>query len=172
MYFFARRLGIVATMVCEPFYAENFRRSSKTGIHQSRRKRQLRVYLQGLGLAVALFIVMAAMVFLTAQMPMIAPLIPAAVLLSLPLFSLVLLVDCLLAANRWSRFMAQLNGGSAQLLAVRLTLFLLFALNVWLFGNGIAGLGLALALALSWILEAVYLLCQLLGKLYNRKEMV
>jgi len=160
-YFFARRLSIVATMVCEPFYAEHFRRNMAIPNPVVRRQRQAVIYRQGLGLAFALFVAMMGAILVAALMPVLATLMPNAVLALLPLFALVLLFDCLIAANRWSRFIVQLNGGSLQLLGVRLVLFSLFVLNVWLFGNMLAGLGLALAFGLSWLLEAAYVSGQL-----------
>jgi hypothetical protein len=160
-YFFARRLGIVATMVCEPFYAEHFRRNMAIPNAVARRQRQAAIYWQGLGFALALFVAMMGAILAATLVPALATLMPNAVLALLPLFASVLLVDCLIAANRWSRFIAQLNGGSLQLLGVRLALFSLFVLNVWLFGNMLAGLGLALAFGLSWLLEAAYVSSQL-----------
>lgn len=156
-YFFARRLGIVATMVCEPFYAEQFRRAVATTDRGMRAQRQTLAYKQGLGLAFGLFIAMTVAIALALRIPLLADFVPAAVLALLPLFGLVLLLDCLLAANRWSRYIAQLNGGNARLLAVRIVLFGLFAFNVWLFGSLLSGLGLALAFALTWLLEAGYI---------------
>lgn len=155
-YFFARRLGIISTMVCEPLYAEKYRRVVLLTDPLARSDSQSTSFRHGLALALAMFIVMMATVVVATQVPPLAQMIPAAVIAMLPLFALVLLADCMLAANRWSRFLVQLNGGSSQLLVVRLAIFVLFALNVWWLGDLLAGLGLALAFGLSWFLEASY----------------
>lgn len=156
-YFFGRRLGIISTMVCEPLYAEKFRRISAVSEPVKRSLHQTTTYRNGLALAFILFLVMLSMVAVATQFPQLNKLIPAAVLTMFPLFVLVLLVECMLAANRWSRYVVQLNGGALQLIMVRVAIFTLFALNVWLFGDMFAGLGLAAAFALTWLLEAGYL---------------
>lgn len=156
-YFFARRLGIVATMVCEPFYAEQFRRTLAVSDSLARSVRQTRVYRLGLGLAIALFAVMMAAVLFATNVPMLARWVPEAILVLLPVFTLVLLLDCLSAANRWSRFVVQINGGHAMLLGARIALFCLFTFNVWIVGDRLGGLGLAAAFALSWLLETGYI---------------
>lgn len=157
VYFFARRIGVVATMICEPFFAEQYRRTVAVVADLARSRYQVRVYRQGLGLAFVLSLAMVAVVLSAAQLPFFAKLMPDAVIDLLPLFLCVMMVDCLLAGNRWSRFIAQINGGNARLLGIRITLFLLFTLNAYIFGNWLTGLGLAAAFALSWMLEAGYI---------------
>lgn len=156
-YFFARRLGIVATMVCEPFYAEQYRRTVTLSDPLMQSQRQTVIYRQGLGIASLLCATLFIALAVATMLPPLKKIVPTAVLNLLPLFAIVLLVDCLMAANRWSRFVAQMSGGNSHLLGVRIAVFGLFVANVWLFGNLLAGLGLALAFALSWLLEAAYL---------------
>lgn len=160
-YFFARKVGVIAGMVTEPFFAEQYRRTVLLRSAQARAAMQRHVYLQGIVISVAIFAAIMAAILLLRLMPSVAVLLPAAVDNLFPMFTGVLLVECLLAANRWSRFVALLNGGGARLLLVRVSLLMLFTVNLWLFGATISGLGLALAFALSWVLEAVYVSDQL-----------
>jgi O-antigen/teichoic acid export membrane protein len=156
-YFFARRLGVVATMVCEPYYAEQFRRKAAIADSRLRNHELASTYRRGLGIALVMFAGAAGAILLVLQIPALARLIPGAVLAMLSMFFLVLLLDCLVAANRWTRFVAQLNGGSLHLLGVRIVLFAVFATGAWAIGDHWQGVGLAVALALSWVLEALYL---------------
>jgi len=156
IYFFARRLGIVATMVCEPFYLEHYRRIVSIGNSAKMSAQQIYTYIRGIAFATTLFLGLIASIALTMMIPGIEDIIPGAVLNNFAIFSLILLLDCLLAANRWSRFVAQINGGSTRLLAIRIGIFSVFVLSSWLACSFFGSLGLVFALAVSWMLEATY----------------
>jgi hypothetical protein len=93
--------------------------------------------------------------------PALRSLLPGAVTEMFTLFAGVLLFDCLLAANRWSRYITHFGSGSVRLLSVRIVLFGIFAANVWAFGSVLSGLGLMFVLGLSWLLEAIYIAQQM-----------
>ena len=161
VYFFARRLGVVASMVLEPFYAEHFRRVLAIGDDQAntaaRATMQRRTYASGAGFAAGLFAAMALMVGLALVVPMFAVRMPVSIPAHPLLFFSVLLIDCAVAANRWSRYVALVNGGASILFIVRLLLFGVFTGGTAWFGNDWGGLGLALALGIAWSLETIFL---------------
>lgn len=159
-YFFARKLGIITIMVTEPFYAEHFRRVVKLGAPAAWSQMVTRVYLQGIGFAAGLYAAMMCGVAIILSIPPLAAFVPRAISAAIWLFAAVLLVDCLLAANRWSRYLAMMNGAASRLLLVRLSLFALFLVNTAWFGNAFSGMGLAGAFALTWALEAGYVRAQ------------
>ena len=156
-YFFARKVGVAITMVTEPYFAEHYRRISVLDTSLDRTRIQRRIYGRGVLMALALVGLIIVSLFFIMKLPFTAELLPLVVQSKFMLFAAVLFVDSQLAANRWSRFSAQLSGSGVELLMVRLAIFALFASNVWAFGVFMSGTGLVLALVLSWALEAGYL---------------
>lgn len=157
-YFFARRLGSVVSMVTEPYFAENYRRLTRSNSSEWRNRSIYRVYGAGILFALVIALVMVAAIFMVSSIPFFIDLIPPAILSMFAIFSGVLLIDSLIAANRWSRFITQMDGGARQLLLVRSTLFGMFCGGLFLLGNIFNAWGVVLALATSGLLECVYLL--------------
>ncbi len=157
VYFFARKLGVVVTMMTEPFYAEHYRRVSALADRSTRDQAKRRVYRLGLSLAAAVFVGLVMLVAGAVLLPPLAEHVPPSILHHMTIFVLVLLIDCAMTANRWSRYIAQLQGGSVRLLALRMTLFGGFAAGVAMFGNLGQGLGLCVVFGLAWVLEASFL---------------
>jgi len=160
VYFFARKVGTVASMVNEPFFTEHFRRIGQT-VGTLRASAQTRIYRHGIALSGVIFIGVATVVALALRVPQIAHFMPPSIAVHLLLFVLILGIDCALAANRWSRFVTQLDGGVKLLLLVRLSAFGLFAAGVAMFGNQFDGLGLCIAFASGWAAEAAFLIGRL-----------
>lgn len=152
-YFFARRIGVVTVMVTEPFYMEMYRRS-ETGASQMR---VAVIWLRGTGFAVAIWAGMALAVALTIQIPGLAEFVPEAVVTLLPMFVAVMLLDSLFAANRWSRFLAQMTARAVQLFGVRMVAFGLFALVAMLAAPTMPVWGVVLAMAAAWLAETFYI---------------
>ena len=161
VYFFARRIGIGTTMLTEPYYAEHYRRATLIKEPTDLAAAQSMVYKKGLVLSALSFVAITGTLVLLMPVPMIGLLLPNAVTEMFTLFVGVLLFDFLLAANRWSRYITQFDNRSVQLLLARILLFGAFAGNVWTFGAALNGLGLVLALGLSWLLEAIYVTRQI-----------
>ena len=153
VYFFARRLGVIATMINEPYYAEHYRRIAAMTVDRLWSSAQTRVYRRGLLLSATLFVAMATVISVGLRIPAVAQHLPPTAVRYQLVFLLILLTDCALAANRWSRFVTQLQGGVKLLLALRLALFVAFSAGVWSFGNRFDGLGLCLAFGLVWAIE-------------------
>ncbi|WP_426164940.1 hypothetical protein [Sandarakinorhabdus sp. DWP1-3-1] len=158
VYFFARRIGIVAIMVIEPLYAESFRRMQKIDSSLRTAASELRIFGNGLAMAISLFIVMATLFSGALLVPAVAVTIPEPIIVHRLLFFMVLFFDCVVSANRWSRYAAQLRGKSATLFAIRIMLFSVFTLGVWMFGSNGGGIGIAVAFGIAWALEALVLL--------------
>lgn len=156
-YFFARRLGIVNTMVTEPFFAEHYRRLSTESSLPFKKSKLNNVYLTGIVFAFTLSIMMISAIYAAGEISVSASFIPSAVLFMFPVFSAILLVDSLIAANRWSRFVTQIEGGAQKLFVVRIACFSLFCIILYIFGGIFAGWGVVLAFAASWLCESVYL---------------
>lgn len=151
-YFFARRIGIVTVMVTEPFYWESFRRS-RLGAAVPR---YFTTWLQGIGFAGLLWVALVAGLLVTLQIPALARFVPDAVIEYLPLFFAVVLFDGLSAANRWSRFLAQITGQSLELLGVRLLSFGVFASVLVAISGAATVWSVVLAMAAGWCLDTFY----------------
>ena len=156
-YFLARRLAIAVSMVTEPFYIEHYRRFSAISVRDLDRRPMQKIYAVGAVLAIGVAVVVSALIYAGTQIPFIVQFMPDAIASMILVFSGVLLVDSLIAANRWSRFVTQLDGGAQQLLVVRVLIFSFFCLGVFWFGDAGGGLGVVLALAVSCLFEATYL---------------
>jgi hypothetical protein len=151
-YFFARRIGVVTVMVTEPFYMEFYRRREGGETQFSVGS----IWARGLGLALAIWAGMALLVVAATQIPPLAPILPQAVVALLPMFVAVMLFDSLFAANRWSRFLAQMTARAVQLFSVRLAAFALFALVTLLTAPTMPVWGVVLAMAAALLAEALY----------------
>lgn len=162
-YFFARRIGATTSMVTEPFYWERYRQLLQIPPAAHPRE-QSRVFGLGLALAASIFAVLSAGVAFALSLSVLRPLVPMTIMEHMPLFFGVLLFDCLLAANRWSRFLSQLQANSLELFIVRIATFIVFSANVTLFGDFRNGVGTVLALGISAILEGLYLRFRMLRR--------
>ncbi len=151
-YFFARRIGVVTVMVTEPFYMELYRRrvtgASQLGVGG--------IWARGLGFALAIWAGMAVFVVAATQIPPLARFVPQAVVALLPMFITVMLLDSLFAANRWSRFLAQMTARAVQLFGVRLAAFGLFALVALVAAPALPVWGVVVAMASALLVEAAY----------------
>lgn len=170
-YFFARRIGATTSMVTEPFYWERYRLILKSSPNEQRREQGL-VYLYGLALAAGIFGVLGVGLAAALHIPVVGQLVPTAISQHVVLFFAVLLFECMLAANRWSRFLSQLHGLSLQLFAFRLAAFALFGINVALFGGYWGGVGAAIALGITGLIEAFYLRFRMLRSVAPRDTRV
>jgi hypothetical protein len=151
-YFFARRIGVVTVMVTEPFFMELYRRR-ETGASQLGAGA---IWARGIGFAVAIWAGMALAIVLAIQIPLLARFVPEAVVTLLPMFIAVMLLDGLFAANRWSRFLAQMLARAVQLFGLRLFAFALFALVAWLAAPAMPVWGVVTAMASALLVEALY----------------
>lgn len=156
VYFFARKLGVAATMVVEPVYAEHYRRVLLRKPGRERTVAQRRVYWIGLGTAVTMATLVISAVAGSLQIAPLAGLVPASVRANVLLFFGLVLVDCLIAANRWSRYLSQLEGAAKLLLMVRVSLFAGFAAALAAFANLPGGAGLMIAFGGFWVAEATF----------------
>jgi hypothetical protein len=162
-YFFARRIGVVTVMVTEPFFMELYRRR-ETGASPLGAGA---IWARGLGLATAIWAGMTLAIVLATQIPPVARFVPEAVVTLLPMFVAVMLLDSLFAANRWSRFLAQMTARAVQLFGVRLFGFGLFALVAWLVAPAMPVWGVVLAMASGLLVDTVYV--QALVRLTRRR---
>jgi len=157
-YFYARRIGVAVSMVTEPFYAEQYRKLiSRPSDH-----RHIRIYCGGLVLSMVLCAMLVGVLFLIKNIALLNHYIPDSVQSMFLVFLCVVFFDALLAANRWIRFVGQLDGGAMRILYLRLAVFGLYMVNISFFGNLGSGLGLVLSFALSWLIEAAYLVRRML----------
>lgn len=156
VYFFARKLGVAATMVVEPVYAEHYRRVLLQTDGRDRAVAQRRVYWIGLATALTMAALVIASVTGGLQIAPLAQLVPESVRANVTLFIGLVLVDCLIAANRWSRYLSQLEGAAQLLLMVRILLFAGFAAALAAFARLPGGAGLMLAFGGFWIAEASF----------------
>ena len=156
VYFFARKLGVAATMVVEPVYAEHYRRVLLRAAGRERTTAQRRVYWIGLATALVMAALVVAAVTGSLQIAPLARLVPETVRANVPLFVGLVLVDCLIAANRWSRYLSQLEGQAQLLLMVRILLFGGFAAALAGLAHLPGGEGLMLAFGGFWVAEAAF----------------
>jgi len=156
VYFFARKLGVSATMVVEPVYAEHYRRVLLRDAGGDRARAQRRVYWIGLATALAIAGIAIAAVDGGLQIAPLAKLVPPSVRAHVALFTGLVLADCLIAANRWSRYLSQLEGAAKLLLGVRIVLFASFAAALAALRGLPDGLGLMLAFGGFWLAEATF----------------
>ncbi len=151
-YFFARRIGVATVMVTEPFYLELFRRRS-TGAPAPG---WVGIWRRGAGFALAIWATLAIALATIAVLPIAAEILPEAVVTMLPMFLVVMLLDSLLAANRWSRFLAEVTGRAMQLLALRIVAFAGFAGVAWLTAPVWPVWGIVAAMAAALLVDGLY----------------
>lgn len=154
VYFFARKVGVAATMVVEPVYAESYRRIMRGEIVRS-------PLLTGMAVALAVAAALLAGFAAVLHWPLLARVVPAAVAENAWLFAALVVIDALVAANRWSRFLSQLRGRAPLLLVVRLALFAGFAGLLAAWSGGAHGWGLLAAFAAFWFAEVVFVASRL-----------
>lgn len=119
-YFFARRMATLCLFVCEPFFAEMFRRISIGAALGPIRLSYRRAYLMGLAIAAGMFLGVASGATAAWFVPPLKALIPEAILEMLPLFAGIMFIDSLNAASKWGRYASQRLAVGHKLLGVRL----------------------------------------------------
>ncbi len=151
-YFFARRIGVITVMVTEPFYMELYRRRMTGNAAPG----WLVIWGRGAMLALGLSVSAAILLAVLSKVPIAAQFLPNAVVLLMPMFAAVMVIDSLFAANRWSRFLAQVTNRAVSLLTVRLAAFGLFVLVAILMAPTQPVWGVVIALAAALSVEALY----------------
>jgi hypothetical protein len=151
-YFFARRIGVITVMVTEPFYMELYRRRMTGNAAPG----WLVIWGRGAMLALGLSVSAAILLAVLSKVPIAAQFLPNAVVLLMPMFAAVMVIDSLFAANRWSRFLAQVTNRAVSLLTVRLAAFGLFVLVAILMAPTQPVWGVVIAFAAALSVEALY----------------
>lgn len=154
LYFFARRLGAAATIVLEPFYAINFK-SFVNSIEGNRNSRDLmNVLIKGylIGGFMALF-VWGILSLAPHTVPTSIRFIPAFTTEYPFAFPAVMLIDSVIAANRWSRYISLLDGRTFTLLGWRFFCLSLFVLVTWSCSGGNEEVGLVVGFACFALVE-------------------
>lgn len=115
VYFFARRLGAINTIVVEPLYAINFRSQDFSSESIVRR-----LYRNGVCLSVAITSAVSILVALVMSFEYATPRLPSSFLDYWWVFFMVLGADSVACANRITRFLTLKNGNVGYLLLMRI----------------------------------------------------
>lgn len=151
-YFFARRLGVVATMVTEPIFAEAFRRGIEAGKFES-----LKTVARSFAAALVVAGAMIGIAFASLLWPETAEFIPPVVSTYPAVLLAIVGIDALIASSRWNRYVAHVRQRGTELLYVRLLAFICFVAVIYFTNAGVHPAMLVIALATAWSLETSYL---------------
>ena len=159
LYFFARKLGAGATVVLEPFYAISFKSflNAKVGSYTSKD------IFKVLGTGYFIGGVMALLIFgflfvVIHSVPNAERFIPVIVVDFPIMFGVLLLIDSMIAANRWSRYLSLLDSRALILLGWRLVCLGLFIAAVWVWPSDAKAMGLIVGFFFFALAEHLFIL--------------
>lgn len=105
VYFFARKFSIVSTMLLEPYFAESYRRLV-TSDNSDLIKTATKIYITGIAISISVFALIVTALYLKGNVHFVERLLPSVIFEHSYVFIAVLALDCLIAANRWGRFLS------------------------------------------------------------------
>ena len=165
-YYFARRFSIVATMFLEPYFASRYQQLS-LGEDDLLLHKYWNTFFIAILVSIVSAVLIGLFVTIAFQVDFISEFIPASIKSEMMFFIIVLFIDCMLASNRWSRYVSQVGRLSIHLLIGRVGIFILFAIlcSSKLFGG--SWLSVVLPLTVLWGLDLILLIIIL--KVVSRK---
>lgn len=156
-YYFARKLGVMVVMVCEPYNWERFRRISAIDDPLKKLRAQKSTHLFGVGIALSMFLSIFVITLILKDEKLAEYFLPSSVHIYFQFFAAVLLCECLISSNKWGRYISNIGNYSLEYLCIRLILFALFAAICGTLMGHLGVYAVVAALAISWLLETVYL---------------
>jgi hypothetical protein len=158
VYYFSRRLGTATIVVLEPFYAIEFKRfaNSKFGSYTSRDLAGVltKGYLIGATIAVFVWCILTFVMF---WVPAAMHFIPSFVIDFRVTFAALIIIDSVIAANRWSRYLTLLDGRTLALLSWRLICLAVFLSITWCWPFETEALGLVLGFFCFALAEYIFI---------------
>lgn len=155
VYFFARKFSIVSSMLLEPYFAESYRRLL-TSDSANLLKDSTKIYLSGIAISLSVFALIVIALYLQGHVYFIERLVPSVIYEHSYVFIAVLAIDCLIAANRWGRYLSHLTNRHIQLFIIRITSFALFAMGCYFLFPLFSDFAVPVAFFCCWIFETSY----------------
>jgi hypothetical protein len=156
VYFFARKFSIISIMFLEPYFAESYRRIV-TPDNSNLLKTATKIYLSGIAMSLSMFaLIVTGLFYVHAHLYSVGRLVPSVIYEHLYVFIAVLAIDCLIAANRWGRFLSHLTSKHIQLFIVRILSFALFVAGCLILIPWFSGAAVPLVFFCCWIIETIF----------------
>jgi hypothetical protein len=156
VYFFARKFSIISIMFLEPYFAESYRRLV-TPDNSNPLKTATKIYLNGIAMSLSVFaLIVTGLFYSHSHLYSVARLVPSVIYEHLYVFTAVLAIDCLIAANRWGRFISHLTSKHVHLFIVRIISFAIFVIGCFILIPWFSDAAVPAALFCCWIFETIF----------------